>query len=416
MSVSPTRQLIHATLLLSLMAGSSSFLSGCSSSQSESEAATPPPLAVKVQSVENGTLQSVSEFVGTLEAAERVALQPQTNGRVQQVFAASGDRVTQGSPILALSVDQAQADVAGAQAGVTVAQAGVATAEAQLQTAQANRSKAAAEVELQKSESARAQELVAKGAIAQRDAEIAKRNLEGAIADLQAADDQVNAAQTAVAQARANVSQAQAKVSSVGVGLTYKQVTAPIAGEVGDFNVKVGDYVSVGQTLTTLTQNNTLDMRITVPSTESGRLTVGLPVELIDPNTGNQIATGSISFVSPRIDATSQGMLAKARFDNRQGTLRDGQYVKARVIWGQSSKIMVPLTAVTRIGGQGFVYVVETQEKDGKTAQVVTQRPVKLGELQGDRYEILEGIQTGDTIAVSNTLKLRNGAPVQVES
>lgn len=410
----PARQLIRATLLLSIIASGSSLLSGCGSGRS-TEAATPPPLPVRVQSVQKGTLANVSEFVGTLEAAEHVALQPQANGRVQEVFVASGDRVSQGNPILSLSVDQAQADVAGAQAGVRAAQSAVATAQAQLQAAQANRSKAVADVEMQRADAARAEELISQGAIAQRQADVARHNLEAAIASLQAADDQVSVAQASLAQARANANQAQARLSSVGVQLAYKQVTAPINGIVGDFNVKVGDYVNVGQTLTTLTQNTVLDMRMTIPVNESDRLRTGLPVELLDSNTGKPIATGAISFVSPRIDSASQGILATAQFDNSSGKLRDGQYVKARVTWGQNSTILVPMTAVTRIGGQGFVYVIENQEHDGKTVQVAAQRPVKLGELQGDRYEILDGIKTGDQIAVSNTLKLRNGAPVQVE-
>jgi RND family efflux transporter MFP subunit len=146
-------------------------------------------------------------------------------------------------------------------------------------------------------------------------------------------------------------------------------------------------------------------------------LRAGLPVELIDPNTKEKIATGSINFISPDVNSQAQSVLVKARFSNQNGQLKNGQYVQARVIWGQSPGILVPVTAVSRTGGQGFVYVITTENAGTESAQsVVEQRPVVLGNIQGDQYEIVKGIQSGEEIAVSNILKLRNGSPVQPQS
>ncbi|MEH1904404.1 MAG: efflux RND transporter periplasmic adaptor subunit [Nostoc sp.] len=393
----------------------------------------PPFLPVKVQTVESSQVQSTSEFVGTLEAQQRVSLQPQTQGRIERIFVASGDRVTQGTPILSLSLDQTTANVSSAIATVNSNRADVATAQAQLESKRADQAKAAADVKLQQVQFKRTQMLVTEGAQARQELDIAKNNLDAAIATLNAAQKQVNAGQASINQAQSNVQQAQAQVASSQVNQNQKQIVAPLDGIVGDFSVKVGDYVNTGGNLTTITKNDLLDMRISVPSNNAAQLRRGLAVELLDANTGKRLTTGSINFISPQVNTSGQSILVKARFTNSNGKLRDGQYVRARIIWNQQPGILIPTQVVNRIGGQSFVYVVEENKSKEKVVEadkskekvvegdkskqkpqfVVHQKPVKLGEVQNDRYPILEGIKAGDRIAVSNILKLRDGAPIQ---
>jgi RND family efflux transporter MFP subunit len=373
-----------------------------------------PPLPVKVQTIESSQVQSNAEFVGTLEALQRVSLQPQIQGRVERVFVSNGDRVRKGMPILSLSLDQTQANVVSAIAVVNSNRAALATAEAQLQSKRADRATAASNLKLQQAQFKRTQYLVSQGAQAKQQLDIAQNTLETAITALTAADKQVNASQASVNQAQANVKQADAQVASNQVNLKQKEVIAPIDGVVGDFSIKAGDYVNIGQTLTTLTKNNVLDMRISVPSNNVAQLRRGLPVELLDAKTGQQLTSGSINFISPQVDS-SQSILVKARFSNGDGKLRDGQYVRARIIWSQKSGIVIPIQAVNRVGGQSFVYVVAEDTSKGKPQFVVHQKPVKLGDVQNDRYPILEGIKEGDRVATSNILKLRDGAPIQPE-
>jgi RND family efflux transporter MFP subunit len=408
-----TRKLLSSVLLVSLLT------TACS----RSEQGGPPgaggaqALPVKVMDLQSNSVEESSEFVGTLEAAEKVTLQPQTQGRIEQVFVASGDRVNKGTPIVALSVDQTQADVATAQAGVSSARAAQGTAQAELQAAEAERARAAADLQLQQTEFARTQTLVAEGAQSQQQLDIARRDLDTARATLSAADKRVNAARASVAQAQASVKEAQSRVAAASVDLGFKQVTSPISGIVGDFPVKVGDYVTPQTTLTTITRNNELDMRISVPSNYSNRLRTGLPVQLLDPNTNQALGSGSIYFISPQIDAGAQSILTKARFPNASGNLRDGQYVQSRIVWNKTSGVTVPTTAITRVGGQAFVFVVEQKPADsGETQTVVSQRPVKLGNLQGNNYVVLEGLKPGDKIATTNILKLTDGAPIQPEA
>ncbi|MHC5777043.1 efflux RND transporter periplasmic adaptor subunit [Nostoc sp.] len=419
----PQRKRWLWVILTILLIGGGGFVAWRLLGKREAPPPPAPPLAVKVQTVKSSQVQSTSEFVGTLEAQERVSLQPQVQGRIERIFVASGDRVTKGTPILSLSLDQTTANVSSAIATVNSNRAAVTTAQAELEGKRADQVKAAADVKLQQVQFQRTKVLVTKGAQARQELDIAQNKLDAAIATLNAAKKQVNAGQASVNQAVSNVQQAQAQVASSQVNLNQKQVVAPLDGIVGDFSVKMGDYVSTGGILTTITKNDIQDMRISVPSNNAAQLRRGLPVELLDVNTGKRLTTGSINFIAPQVSTAAQSILVKARFANSNGKLRDGQYVRARIIWSQQPGILIPIQVVNRIGGQSFVYLVEEDKSKKKVVEkdkskekpqfVVHQKPVKLGEVQNERYPILEGIKPGDRLAVSNILKLRDGVPVQ---
>ncbi|MBD2306719.1 efflux RND transporter periplasmic adaptor subunit [Chroococcidiopsis sp. FACHB-1243] len=388
----------------------STFTSGCKSSTLPATASkSPAAIPVKLQTLKSSLVQDNSEFVGTLEAVKRVVLQPEIEGRIVKIHVSNGDRVDKGTPIVQLRSDRTQAEYASATAKVNSARAVSITALAQLKAAEANKIKAASEVELQKIQYQRAERLVNEGVQARQQLDIAHRDLNTAIAALHAAEEDVEAAKSSSNQMKTEIKQAQAEANAVNVSLQYKQVLAPIAGVVGDFPVKVGDYVNIGQTLTNITQNDSVDLRLSVPIKHSSQLKLGLPVELIDPNTNKRIATGSISFINPQVNTGDQAILAKARFSNRNGNLRDGEFVKAIAIWNQSPGVLIPTDAVFTIGDQSFVYSVEQQ--GSKT--VVRQKPVQLGNIKGQNYQVLNGVKPGEKIAITEILNLRDNAPVQ---
>jgi multidrug efflux pump subunit AcrA (membrane-fusion protein) len=106
--------------------------------------------------------------------------------------------------------------------------------------------------------------------------------------------------------------------------------------------------------------------------------------------------------------------MAKASFPNN-GRLRDGQFVRARVIWQSEPGILVPTTAVTRVAGNPFIYVAETgKAPSGESQQIARQRPVKLGAIQGNSYQVQSGLSPGDQIIVSGILNLSDGAPITI--
>ena len=387
--------------------------SGCQSSDRKASATAPPPPLVKVQQINSAQIEETSEFVGSLEAPQRVTLQPQIQGRISSILVSSGQRVEKGTPILELSIDQTEANVNSASASANATRAGLGTAQAQLAATAAARDKAAANVQLQQTQFNRYQSLARDGAVPQQQLDIARNNLQTAIADLRAADKQVNASQAGVQQSEANIKAADAQVAASQVNLNFKRVVAPVTGVVGDFPVKVGDYVNTGQTLTTIIQTDAFDLNLAIPSSRSAQLRSGLPVDLIDPNTKKRLSTGSIGYVASTTDSTQQTILSKGRFSNTNGLLRDGQYVQARVIWSRKPGVLVPTEAVLPIGGQNFVFVtVNKSDESGKTQTLAHQIPVTLGDIQGQNYQVLQGLQPGASVIVSGVSKLKEGAPV----
>lgn len=396
------------TKLLGIAFLASILLGGCKSSQTSAKASAAPAIPVKLVKLHSTVVKDSSDFVGSLEALERVDLKPEIDGRIVQIHVANGTSVKKGTPIAQLRPDQTQAQYASAIAKANSAKAARETASAKLRAAEADRVRYASAVKLQKVQFLRTQTLVAQGAQAKQELDIAQNNQDSAIASLRSAEEQVGSAKASLNQANADIKQAIADAAATNVSLQYKQVLAPITGVVGNFPVKVGDYATTSTTLTSITQNGFLDLRISIPTKYSDKLKVGLPVELIDPNTQKHLTTGKIYFIAPQADNGTQAILAKARFANPKGNLRDRQFVNARVIWSQNEGVLIPTTSVTSIGTQNFTFVAQ---KGSKT--VVRQRPIKVGNIQDQSYQVLSGIQPGEEIAVTQILNLKDNTPIQ---
>lgn len=405
--------------------------------------AAPPPVNVTLQQVETGQFEDSSDYVGNLQAQQRVTLRPEISGRIVQILARSGQLVRAGTPIMQLRLDRSRAQLNAATANINVQRATRANAEASLKTTQARlreseerRESAAAEVErqnaevtLQQAEFKRTQTLVNQGAQPKQALDIQQRNLNTALAARNSAQKELNAAQATVVATQQEIEAARANLDRENAALTQAQsqakvesenlqdtrVLAPVAGVVGDIKLKVGDYVNIGQELTTLTSNRALEVRFSVPAEKATQLRQGLPVELtVNKNAREPMVTGRISFISPEADPTTQAITAKATFPNPEGKLRSEQFVRARVIWDRIPAVLVPTVAVSRVGNQAFVFVAENQKnpKSGEMQQVAKQRPIELGQIQGNSYQVTEGLKAGETIATTGILNLSDGAPI----
>jgi len=411
-------QLLVTALLVSLLTGA------CSRGEPPAGAQEPQAVPVKLQSVETSTVEESSEFVGSLEAEQRVVLRPETEGRITDIFTSSGNRVTVGTPIVQLRPNRNRAQVGAALANVNAAKASRDNAQAQLKAAQAEQISAAADVELQNEEFGRISTLVAQGAFAQQRLDQVRRDRNTAIATLNAAKERVEAARASLDQANAALSQTQSEAEVASEDLQENRVVAPIAGILGDIPVKVGDYVDTDDTLTTITDNQTLELEIRVDASQRDQLRLGVPVELkLLQKDSPIIATGRISFISPQFDPNTQSILAKASFPNPEGRLQDKLKVQARVIWEERPGVLVPTVAISRLGGQTFVYVAQAPEKSeqassqpGEVQQIARQKPVKLGQIQENQYQVLEGVKPGDKIIVSGIQNLSDGTPIAPES
>jgi RND family efflux transporter MFP subunit len=193
--------------------------------------------------------------------------------------------------------------------------------------------------------------------------------------------------------------------------LAYYTIRAPFDGIVGDIPVHVGDYVSPaaapGTVLTTVDENRDLEAYIYVPTERSADVRMGLAVDLLD-SAGKVLEKTKVDFISPQVESGLQGILLKAPVHSGIDILRNAQLIRARITWSTAPKAVVPVLAVSRLGGQTFVYVAENQ--GGKF--FARQRPIVVGDTLGNDYAVESGLSAGDKVIVSGTQFLVDGAPV----
>ena len=116
-----------------------------------------------------------------------------------------------------------------------------------------------------------------------------------------------------------------------------------------------------------------------------------------------------ISFLSPQVDNGLQSILAKAEIPRSAEMLRNQQLVRARVIWSREPAPVVPVLAVSLVGGQTFVFLA-APKGDGYIAHQV---PVKLGDTVDNTYPVISGLKPGDKVITSGLQFLQEGAPVK---
>ena len=416
-------------------------LTGCGKQQPEAKA-PPPAVPVEVKNIDENSVKSSSEFVGNLEAKQRVALAPRVDGRSIEIAVQEGETVKQGDLIVELQLGREQGEVEAAQSEVSIQRANVSNAEAELRAAEAEVARAEAEVEqsradlrsqeaeleLARTNLERTQFLVQEGAQSKQILDDRTRDINAAEAQadalraalnssqkaLSAARERVGSARAAIAGQQASLRQAESRVGIATENLDFNRITAPIDGTVGNIQPKVGDYVESGDQITSITKDETLELNVGVPLEQASKLKLGLPVEIIDRK-GEALAKGNINFISPRTDRSSQAGLVKAAFDNN-GRLKDDSFARARIIWSQEPGVLIPTTAVSRLAGENFVFVaVEKEQEDGSTALVAEQRRVELGEIQGQSYPVISGVEPGDRLITSGILNLADGTPIALE-
>jgi multidrug efflux pump subunit AcrA (membrane-fusion protein) len=399
-----SRYLVPSLLLLTLT-------SACRSVDPPANAET-PAVRVKLAAVERETVRETSEFIGTLESRRSVTLQPQIDGRVSQILVQPGAEVTRGTPILQINPDRQQAQITSFRAAAASAQADLESAKASLIPLEADRRAKASDVALQQQQYDRYSMLHREGAVSRENLDERRNLLENARAELDAAKARIQAQRAIIASKEKVLQQSLADVSGQRVELDYYQITAPFTGTVGDIPVKVGDYVDPSTRLVTITQNQPLEVNLSVPSERATDLRQGMTVQLVDQQ-GKLIGNSQVFFIAPNVNNQSESILIKALFQNPNGRLRADQQVLARVIWDERPGVLVPTTAISRVGGKDFIFVAQFQES---TRWVVQQRPIELGEIQGRYYQVIKGLQPGERIVVSGIQQLADGIAIAPES
>jgi RND family efflux transporter MFP subunit len=322
-------------------------------------------MPVKTVSVTLAPVAQSSEYVATIMSRRSATMQPQVSGRLTQIQVKSGDRVQAGQMMMAID-----------------AQPQLANVEAQRATERQKK----ALYDYNTVELERQHKLFDAGVISR---------------------DAWDQAQQSFANTKADYESAVSLRKTQEEQLAYYSVRAPFDGVIGDVPVHVGDYVSTTTILTTLDQNKDLEAYIYIPTERSSEARRGLGVELYDTG-GKLLEKTTVDFVSPQVDSTLQGILVKAPVHTSIETVRNAQMIKARVIWSTKPMVVIPVLAITRQGGQSFVYV--ARQQDGHF--IASQTPVVLGDTVGNSYSIASGLSAGDKVIVSSTQFLVNGMPV----
>jgi RND family efflux transporter MFP subunit len=323
-------------------------------------------MPVEVVALAEQSVEQTSEYIASLKSRRSTTIQPQVEGFLTRIAVRSGEHVSRGALLFEIDSGPQQAGLAALESTRAVRDAELAYAAQEL---------------------ARTRTLYEAGAVSQRElsqAETAQRTAEAA---LKALDEQLRQQKTELA---------------------YYRVTAPTEGIVGDIPVRQGDRVTNSTILTTVDENDVLEIYVNVPVQQAPELRLGVPVRIVDDRR-QVLATNKITFVSPTVEPT-QTVLAKALLVDGRGDFRADQLVRAQIVWRSEPGLRVPLTAVTRINGQFFAYVVE---KEGENV-VARQKGVTLGPLVGNDYVVLVGLRAGEQLITAGIQKIRDGAPVMV--
>lgn len=324
-----------------------------------------PPMPVEMVTLAAKPVEQTSEFVASLKSRRSSTIQPEVEGFITRIAVRSGEKVNKGAVLF--EIDSAPEQAA-------------------LGSLQSMRPLRESDIEFARQQVARNKTLLTAGAISQREVEQFEAQLRAAEAQLKALDEQIR-------QQRSQ--------------LSYYRVTSPLAGTVGDIPVNTGDRVTRATVMTTVNENDLLEIYINVPVQQAPQLKVGLPVRLVDDK-GQVLATNKITFVAPDVDTATQSVLAKVSLVDGRGQFRSDQFARARVVWTTAPGLTVPVTAVTRINAQFFAFVAEKSDK-GMTAK---QKPVQLGEIVGNDYVVQSGLSVGEQLIVGGLQKIRDGAPV----
>jgi len=148
-----------------------------------------------------------------------------------------------------------------------------------------------------------------------------------------------------------------------------------------------------------------------VPAEKARAVRMNMPVEIMD-DSGKSLLRTNVTFISPQVDTASQTLLLKARVPNASRSFRNDQTVHARLIWSERKTPLIPITAVSRLSGKMFAFVAETQGQQS----VARQRVIQVGDVIGNDYVVLDGIQPGDKVITTGVQMLADGMPVIPQS
>jgi membrane fusion protein, multidrug efflux system len=322
----------------------------------------PPPTPVTVADAKSEVIPNLLTAVGDLAAVHQVNVTPDVSGRITDIMFTAGAAVKAGSPLVQLFDAPDQGDLASFKAQAIGAQLALDRAK-----------------------------------------QLAARQF---------------GPQSTVDAAQATYDQASAGIAKTEAIISQKMVRAPFDGELGVRHVEVGQYLTAGTQIVSLTDLSTLYANFTVTEKDSAALKVGQTVRIVVDAYRDRKFEGKITAIEPQIAADTRNIRVQATIANPDHILKPGMFTTTTVVLPDRPPVVtVPETAVDyTLYGDSVFLITEKKSDDGKTGLVVVRTFVRTGDRIGGRAEILEGLKPGDRVVSVGQLKLQSGAAVAIST
>ncbi|MDP6413776.1 MAG: efflux RND transporter periplasmic adaptor subunit [Gammaproteobacteria bacterium] len=213
------------------------------------------------------------------------------------------------------------------------------------------------------------------------------------------------AATSEVDGARSLAEAAEARLNTVIARLDDRLIRAPFSGVLGFRQVSPGSLLMAGTAITTLDDVAKIKLDFTVPETVLNLMKPGSNILARSVSWGDRDFVGVVRAVGSRVDPVTRAVVVRALIANEDRALRPGMLLTVRVITEEKQAFMVPERVVVQVGGEAFVYAVDSEN-------VAHKQTVQLGTRQAGDVEIVSGVNEGDRIVTQGVIKLRNGSQV----
>jgi multidrug efflux system membrane fusion protein len=396
------------TALLSLAALVS--LAGCVNKAQQHFERPPAPVTVAP-----AIAQDVSMYLdalGKIVARETVTIQPQVSGRILQLHFTDGSNVQKGQLLFTI-------DPRPFEANLRQAQANLARDGALKKQAEANLARELAREQWGLTQVERYRTLVEQGVVP-------REQYQQLRADYDTLRANTEAARAAVRSADETIKVDNAAIETAKVSLSYCYIHSPIDGRAGQRLVDVGNVVNPGgsnnsnsstipdNALLVIERINPIYADFTISqnnlSAVQEQMRLGtLRAEVRLPDTGDDAVLGQLTFVDNAVQHETGQVTLRATLPNPDHRFWPGRFVNVRLVLSTvQSAVLVPVSAPQMSANGSYVYVV----KPDSTAE---QRPVTLGQKQGDLIVIEKGVQAGERVVTNGQLGVTPNGKVAVE-
>ncbi len=292
------------------------------------------------------------EAIGTARANESVEITANTQDLVEAIYFEDGDEVETGAKLVHLDEEQARAAVRSARV--------------RLDEARQNLSR-----------------------------------FEDLFADNVIPRSQLESQLSMVEDARADVETAEKRLEDV-------YITAPFAGRLGARQVSVGALVQPGAVITTLDDIDRIKLDFTTPERFLPVVRRGMTVEAKAAAYPDEIFTGVVTHVDPRVDPQTRALSIRAIIENEDHRLKPGMLLAVELIKGTEDVLLVPEQSVVPVGYSTFLFLIDPE------TNAVTKREVETGRRQPGVVEIRQGLRAGELLVVEGGVRIRDGDTVEI--